>query len=138
MVLFENSKQGGVIFDRYQTAPAEIVEVDHLIAGTTRPALGTSVGPLDVVAQAGSTGASHAHLHVSVQDKMDQGTFVTVPIVFSNYEVSRDFGRSWQSVAVGMPHWGEWVRRPASTQAIGDPWCAAARTKLQRLLDGCG
>jgi hypothetical protein len=54
------------------------------------------------------------HLHFCITTQPDRPEFLpfeSVPFVFRNYSVSNDQGKSWTSVAVGLPEVGQWIRR---------------------------
>ncbi len=96
-------------------AAGEVSCVLHLRAKSARVALGASVKAGDLLAEVGATGAASVHLHFALSDLPEPnapGTFadlVTLPFEFSDYYVSRDFGRSYQHVDRGLPSAGEWV-----------------------------
>jgi hypothetical protein len=88
----------------------------HVLAGAEARA-GARVGPGDVVARVGRTGAATVHLHFALSDLPESdeperdSPLVTIPAAFSDYSVSTDFGKTWHHVERGVPAPGEWVRR---------------------------
>ena len=110
----------------WQTAAAEHVFYEHLRPRTLRVSLGTSVTEMTVLAQAGASGMpgyTDPHLHLAAHEAIGSTSLATIPIAFAGYEVSRDYGRTWQAVASGMPRVGEWIRRPGSPLQPIDPLC---------------
>jgi hypothetical protein len=89
----------------------------HLEHGSARFALGARAERGSELGAVGKTGANRVHLHFAVSDRAEPnepGTFaplVTFPVAFSDYDVSSDFGASWQHVAKGVPLPGQWLRR---------------------------
>jgi hypothetical protein len=111
----------------WQTAADEHVFYEHLRPGTFRFNPGASVTAMTVMAQAGASGMpgyTSPHLHMSAHEAIGTTTLSSIPITFAGYEVSRDYGRTWQSVASGMPRVGEWIRRPGSPLQPSDPLCS--------------
>jgi hypothetical protein len=88
----------------------------HVLAGAEARA-GARVGPGDVLARVGRTGAATVHLHFALSDLPESdeperdSPLVTIPAAFSDYSVSTDFGNSWHHVDRGVPAPGQWVRR---------------------------
>lgn len=113
---------GEVMIERDTLWPREMSYIAHLEASTPRPTVNQSVGVNSAVGQVDSTAQ---HLHVGAHDGM-AGDMVTYPFAFSDYEVSRDFGVTWQYVARGIPRYGEWVRRATVTPHIADRFCEDA------------
>lgn len=71
----------------------------------------------DVLAETGDTGtgvgAYHIHYCVTTApDRPAYAPFESVPVAFRNYDVSTD-NLSWSPVAVGVPRYGQFVRRKA-------------------------
>jgi hypothetical protein len=97
-------------------APQEVSCALHLGSGSLRVALGEQVARGRELGAVGKTGAPSVHLHFALSDlpePNEPGTFaplVTLPFSFSDYEVSNDFGASWQRVSEGTPSPGEWLR----------------------------
>jgi murein DD-endopeptidase MepM/ murein hydrolase activator NlpD len=89
----------------------------HLARASLRGALGDHVTRGGELGAVGKTGVPNVHLHFAVTDRAEPnepGAFaplVTLPFTFSDYEVSNDFGASWQRVPQGVPSPGQWLRR---------------------------
>ena len=66
-----------------------------------------SVARHEKLAQLGPLGR---HLHFAARDGLSSGKTSTIPLAFSNYQVSSD-KVSWTTVYVGMPRVGEYIRR---------------------------
>lgn len=95
-------------------AGAGTLFLPQFLPDNSRPKVSTG----DYICNVGSTGIGNcngAHLHIALGTTNDQEAgFVTFPLAFSNYEVSTDAGQTWQSVGLGIPQDGEWVRLPTN------------------------
>ncbi len=115
---------GYVLVEQDTSWPREFMLIAHLEAGTPRPLVGGHVTPRSALGQVDSAAQ---HLHIGAQDRpAGQWGGITFPVAYSNYEVSRDFGVTWQYVALGIPRFAEWVRRAEPGTHVSDRWCAAA------------
>lgn len=99
-----------------QQAPDEDGVYLHFLKGTVQPAVNTNLGAAAYLGDAGDTGntaCGNYHLHFALHNlpESQAGTLVTFPAAFSNYEVSTDNGKVWQTVTRGVPMPGQWVRR---------------------------
>lgn len=118
---------GEVMIERDTLWPREMSYIAHLESGTPRPTMGQLVGDNSAI---GQVDTSANHLHVGAHDGMG-GDMVTYPFAFSNYEVSRDFGVTWEYVARGIPRYGEWVRRATPPTNVADRFCEHASAEDQ-------
>ncbi|MGC4043003.1 MAG: LamG domain-containing protein [Armatimonas sp.] len=66
------------------------------------------------LARVGDTGAGIGafHIHFALTDDVDDGkhAIVTIPSAFHDYLVSNDEGKTWQTVSVGVPQVGQWIK----------------------------
>lgn len=98
-------------------ARGEVSCVLHLRNASIRVARGARVLRASELGEVGKTGAQSVHLHFALSDRPEPnepGTFsalTTFPVAFSNYNISNDFGASWQHVVEGVPSPGQWLRR---------------------------
>jgi hypothetical protein len=92
----------------------------HLQSASVPVKQGEPVARGHLLGEVGGTGVPRVHLHFAISDATEPnepGSFaplVTFPFEFSDYDVSSDFGASWQHVVKGVPSPGQWLRRPAS------------------------
>jgi hypothetical protein len=114
------------------TAP-EYTWTEHLEDRSQRPIVGDSITANTVI---GQVHAADCHVHVSYDTEIF-GNDRTIPMAFSDYEVSRDYGRTWSHVSLGMPRIGEWVRRSGSQGRIIDTACTPEMTRQERTRLAC-
>lgn len=88
----------------------------YLHLKTAAKQIGARVEQGELLGSVGHTGTAFAHLHFAVSDRAEPnepGTFAdltTIPVEFSAYDASDDFGRHWVHIEVGTPRVGQWVR----------------------------
>lgn len=98
-------------------APDEIAAYLHAVAGSLAVTVGQNVSAGTHLADAGDTGNTSCgsyHLHFSLHNRPESqaNVLVTIPAVFSNYQVSHDDGATWSPVTLGVPEVDDWVRNP--------------------------
>ena len=105
-----------------QTAPDELVGFGHFQLASAKSVTGAMVPAGAEIARTGNTGVPSFSPHVHT------GSFGPVGVMFaagySNYQVSIDRGKTWRTVAVGVPQAGEWIRNlVAPGRQDGWRWC---------------
>ncbi len=97
-----------------ENAPGEYGSYMHLFTGSISRAIPNefevSVKLEQKVGEVGTMNGCHLHIGV-FEDLRDDG--INYPQEFSDYEVSRDEGKTWHKVLRGTPRFGDWVRRRA-------------------------
>lgn len=65
---------------------------------------------------------THNHLHFCVTTAPDRNPaffpFESVPVAFRNYSFSKDEGKTWTYVPVGVPRRGQWLRREPAKSGL--------------------
>jgi|GEM_PF-6114782 len=95
-----------------ENAPGEYGSYQHVFTGSISRAIPNefeaSVKLGQKVAEVGTMNGCHLHMGV-FEDLRDYG--INYPQEFSDYEVSRDDGKTWRKVLRGSPRVGDWIRR---------------------------
>jgi len=104
-----------------EQAPGEVSSYNHILQSSALVNVGDLVVAGQKLADTGDTGASDGvntpatgndHLHFTLGNGMTgQSGAVTIASAFSDYEVSKDQGKTWTFVPLGIPAQGQWIRR---------------------------
>lgn len=111
----------------------------HLKQNQVTVAKGDRVTQGQEIGQSGDTGTpvGNYHLHFAVSDARDRTEgFVTIPVAFSDYEVTHEGESTWTVVARGVPRSGDIIRNPFTpTFAARSIGPASAISRGTNLLD---